>query len=377
MFRLCFVLVLLARPVWGDPYRLGPGDVVLLGFAGQGEAVEMQVDADGQVRLPQLGGLALTGLSLDAAERVVEQAVAQAGLYVEPRVTLAMAAYAPVIVAGDVALPGRFAYQPGLTAAAALALAGGMGAQGLSPYDRARTEAELAARQDVLTAEIAATRARAARLQAGLDGTALTLPGAAPDLLAAERAILSAARQRSADLVAQWDSEIAALEAQQAILTRRITLQQEIAAAAAGDYATAAKLQARQLQTSSRLSDMMRRDAEARATLMELQSTKIEGARALADARRQKTQFLAGERYDRLTALQAARLAVQTKTAAQAGVRQARGLLRGVGLGMSGHLQRISPRPGRSGTVDPDATLWPGETLVVRAGISARGSGDG
>lgn len=383
--RAALALALCASALTAEPYRLGPGDRVQLGFAGQGTAEEMTVDADGQIRLAQVGGIALSGLTLDEAETAVEQAVAGAGLYVDPRATLVVTGYAPVIVAGDVAAPGAYGYQPGLSVAAALALAGGMGAQGLGPFDRARALAEAETTMQSLNLEIAGAALTVARLEAALAGGAMALTpvqrAAVPDPLSAglaargetERAILEAGRSRTRDLVAQWDSEIDALVVQQGILARRLELQRAIADSAAADLATATKLQERGLQTASRQTDMVRRDGDARAGLLELESARIAAARALADARRQKAQYLAGQRFETLSALQAARLALETATLRHERARRMAALLAGGAPGPGARLVRISPRPGRAGPVAADATLWPGETLVVTAG----GPGDG
>lgn len=388
--------VLIGLLIWpegvvADPYRLVRGDRIAVRLAGQTQAETLQINPDGQIRLPGVGGLALDGLTLDRAEARITQAVAQAGLYVAPHVTVQMAEYAPVVVAGDVARPGPLGYLPGLTAATALGLAGGGMVQGLGPYERLTARAEAEGEMAAQALEIAAAEIRLIRLKAELSGAEMPElaklhpptdhrgpgggPGEAdmPSLMAAEAGILAVTRARQRTVLAQWDHEIAALEAEQSLFEQRIAVQQDIVQQLAEDLATSESLQQRRLQTASQLSGVHRRDADARARALELESARIASTRALAEARRLKAEFVAAARTEALTAQQQARqrLALARLRYDQAARRGAR--LRGSGLQEDAVLWLISPRPGRGGAVDGAVALLPGETLIVRSGGEADG----
>ncbi|APZ52871.1 polysaccharide biosynthesis/export family protein [Salipiger abyssi] len=370
-----------------EPYRLVAGDRLTVGFVAQGLTEEIPIDIDGQIRLSELGGLTVTGLTLDEAETRIAESVEEAGLYINARVSLAVESYAPIIVAGDVTRPGSFSYIPGMTVSAALALSGGSQAAGVSRFeiDRARTEVEGSLKR--LNLQIAASVARVARFEALIEGSSdyvlseslrsvIPAPGAVDldALTSAEAELLTNAIERGEELLGFWEEEISSIETQQALFDQRIEVQNEIVASVAADLDTAQDLRDRGLQTASRLSTVEQRDADARARALELESAQIRAAQAISDARRARSQFLSSRRSDALAALQEVRIGLD-----EAQLRYAQGLeqlalLTGGNMGtllfsdaIETRFQIQSLREGRENLtqITPQTRLLPGDTLFV------------
>jgi polysaccharide export outer membrane protein len=107
-------------------YRLGPGDRVrIITLADESLTGEFRVGDDGAVELPMLGAVRAAGLTPTALGKSVAAALLRNGLERDPSVSVEVSAYRPIFVLGEVNKPGEFAYQPGMTVVAAVALAGG------------------------------------------------------------------------------------------------------------------------------------------------------------------------------------------------------------------------------------------------------------
>lgn len=315
------LLVGLASPALSQAYRLVPGDRLMVTYDRQAEPEPLAVDIDGQIRLPDVGGISVAGETLDGAEDRIARAVIEAGILVEPRVNIVVEDYAPILVSGDVSGPGRFEFIAGLTVEGALALSGGIDASGLTQFelDRARTETEgQIASYNLDIAEQAVLVARLTSALADQDEVALSAtlrsripaPGqvALADLMDNANHILASDRARHRDLMGFWDLEIQAISAQRDLFSERLSVQSEIVASAQEDLATARDLQERGLQTTARLSAAEQREADARDRMLELESASIGAEQALSDARRNRTQFLADTQKSNLADLQAAKV---------------------------------------------------------------------
>ncbi len=107
-------------------YRLAPGDQVRIITVGQEELTgEFRIDDSGQIAVPMLGTLPAAGLAPVALGKEVGAALQNGGLIRSPSVSVEVTQYRPVSVLGEVNKPGEFAYHPGMTLLAAVALAGG------------------------------------------------------------------------------------------------------------------------------------------------------------------------------------------------------------------------------------------------------------
>ncbi len=374
-------------PAFSSPYQLVAGDRLTLSFTSQGLEQELNIDIDGEVRLPSIGGVVVAGLTLDEAETLIETRLVDDGSYLSPEITLSVAEYAPVVVSGDVTRPGSFPYAPAMTVGSALALSGGSQASGVSKMeiDRARVEAEGTLRS--LTLDIAASAVEIARIEASLaDKAEYSLPDdlrrAIPNpetldldaLMANEAETLSAEAERKTQLIASWDQEISTIEQQLELFSRRLTVQNEIVAQTSEDLATAESLQERGLQTASRLSSVEQREADARARVLEIESARLAATQALGDAKRAQAQFLTNQRETNLQRLQAARIAMASDELRYARQLEHLSILTGGNMGsllMSDAIdvtfQIVSPRADRGdlGTVTPETRLLPGDMLMV------------
>lgn len=368
-------------PIWAEVYRIGAGDRLLVELAGIEDGQRRMVDADGRIRMSGLGGVRVAGLTLDAAERSIEIAMADSPVFVDPRVTLLVEAYAPVLVAGDVALPGRLDFVPGMTVASAIALGGGTRLNGLSRLDLTRARADVAAALRKINLTIASTLAQLARVEASLsDGNIdeALIAARVPDpdgvdltaLVAAEKAALAAQDQQKTEMLAYWQAELRTLEAQHINFTRRITMQTGVATAAADALTLAQDLHGRGLQTLDRLTTAQQRDAEARSRVLELETLMLQTERAIGQAQRDRAQFLA-RRHDAalkdqrqtLSDLATHELEYQRLTAQSAIL--SGGLPMTTGAQLAFEILTTRPDRPEGSKVTLDTPLLPGETLMV------------
>lgn len=107
-------------------YRLATGDVVSIRVFGEEDLSREKIrltDA-GTVFYPVLGEIQVLGKTVGEIEKLIADGLR--GRYlVNPSVTVSIDSYRQYFVTGQVAAAGGFPYQPGLTVAKAVALAGG------------------------------------------------------------------------------------------------------------------------------------------------------------------------------------------------------------------------------------------------------------
>ncbi|MDA8248309.1 MAG: polysaccharide export protein [Rhodospirillales bacterium] len=107
-------------------YRLGAGDQVrIITFGDEQLTGEFRVKDDGTVSLPLLGAVKAAGLTTTQLGNEVASTLTSRDLYRNPSVSVEVTAYRPVFVLGEVARPGQYPYQPGMTVVTAVAVAGG------------------------------------------------------------------------------------------------------------------------------------------------------------------------------------------------------------------------------------------------------------
>lgn len=371
-------------------YQLGLGDLVMLDHSGIEDPLPLTVNADGAVRLAAIGSVSVAGLTLDEAEATVEEVMKANGFFVNPEVGLTVREYAPVIVGGDVAAPGRYAYAPGMTVAVALALSGGGQGRGLSQTEVSRAQTD--AKAGMLTAnfDIALAVARLARFEAVLSGkneplkvTAIErrrIPApAAVDLLGIvrnEAEVLASQQARARQLLASWEQELATLQAQAENFNARIAVQKDIVKSTQARLASTQELSNRGLQTASRLATAEERAADARARVLELESAKIAAAQAVSMAARARVVFLANQQRDALTGLQDANRELETATYRYHRFQEQGATLSGLQRGalLDPDATRLvfalqTSRQGRpqSQDITLETSLLPGEALIVSA----------
>lgn len=378
---------LLVSGAMADSYRLVAGDTLEFMYSGLGEPAEVKIDINGQMRVVNVGGVTVAGLTLDEAEEKLEADIINSGMFIEPIVSLQLTEYAPVVVAGDVARPGRFDFTPGMTVASALALSGGSELAGISRYELQTTRSDLEARIKTANLEIATTVADIARYQAVLDGKdvvelspelqALIPAKDAVDLseiMSKSNLILQAEAAQEQELMSVWAEEIASIEKQIQLFGERIQVQQDIVASAADDLAKARDLQARGLQTNVGLAAAEQRDADARSREIELESARVLATQSVADAKAERSQYQSTRRTEALTFLKEDQVRVDSLSLQYSNILEQLALLTSGSISALLNSDTVNltyvlqgPRADRVAPEDiSDATtLLPGDTLVV------------
>lgn len=113
-------------PPAAGAYRLGPGDQVGITLFGEQQlSGSFAVSDSGSISLPLVGSVRAVGLTSDQLATEIERRLKSAGLYRDPKVAVQVTAYRPVFILGEVAKPGQYPYQPGMTVLTAAAVAGG------------------------------------------------------------------------------------------------------------------------------------------------------------------------------------------------------------------------------------------------------------
>jgi hypothetical protein len=370
-----------------SPYQLVAGDVVEIVYAGAVEPMSAMVDIDGNIRLPGLRGVAIAGQTLDEAELFLEQSLSDAGLYVDPRISISIARYAQIIVVGDVSNQGFHDFFPGMTVSAALGLAGGRAADGPSELDLSRAETDARIRLQQAAVEIADATVKLAGLEAFLAGSDTisldpaqiqTLPRGVheqiPDLISAETLMLEAKLERQHEMLRIWATEIEGMEAQSALSTERLDLQDRVVANLEVELEASQTLVERGLQTANRLSEISQRDANARARALEIESAKILLDRSIADAALERFSFTSLQRQEALREHRSAQLGLEkARLNYSREVETLSTLSRASPVSALADdtflvlFEIISPRLDRSGTgaILRDTALLPGDTLIV------------
>lgn len=113
-------------PLLSQAYRLGPGDQIRMITFGEDALSEIfRVSDTGSLALPLLGAVPAEGLTTDELAARIAGLLKSRNLLRNPSVSIEVTEYRPVFVLGEITRPGQVTYQPGLTALAAIAIAGG------------------------------------------------------------------------------------------------------------------------------------------------------------------------------------------------------------------------------------------------------------
>lgn len=108
-------------------YKLGAGDVISIRVFGEDDLSreKIRVSDAGTVPYPVLGELKILGRTVGELEKQVTDGLR--GRYlVNPRVSVTVEEYRQFFVNGQVFKPGGYSYQPAMTVAKAISLAGGL-----------------------------------------------------------------------------------------------------------------------------------------------------------------------------------------------------------------------------------------------------------
>jgi polysaccharide export outer membrane protein len=114
------------EPVEQGDYVLAPGDVIAVRVYGEDDlSMELAVPANGRVEYAFVGEFMLAGKSLSALQREMHRRLLGDYL-VDPKVSVSVSKYRDFYVYGEVASPGGYPWEPGLTVRRVITLAGGL-----------------------------------------------------------------------------------------------------------------------------------------------------------------------------------------------------------------------------------------------------------
>jgi polysaccharide export outer membrane protein len=116
-------------------YRLGGGDQVRIITFGEDQLTgDFRVDDRGNIALPLLGAVKAGGLTPEQLSASISAELRRRKLLQDPSVAAEVVAYRPVFVLGEVAKPGQYSFQPGMTMLTTVAVAGGFTYRGVQDY---------------------------------------------------------------------------------------------------------------------------------------------------------------------------------------------------------------------------------------------------
>lgn len=108
-------------------YRVTQGDEISISVFGEPDlsADLVRVGEDGRIRLPFIGDVDVSGLTVVEIERSISARLSD-GYLVDPKVSMRVTRFRQVFIDGQVRSPGSFDFQPGLTVRKLVTLAGGL-----------------------------------------------------------------------------------------------------------------------------------------------------------------------------------------------------------------------------------------------------------
>ncbi len=116
-------------------YKLGGGDQVRIITFGEDQLTgDFRVDDRGNIALPLLGNVKAEGSTPEQLGASVSAELRRRKLLQDPSVAVEVVAYRPVFVLGEVAKPGQYSFQPGMTMLTTVAVAGGFTYRGVQDY---------------------------------------------------------------------------------------------------------------------------------------------------------------------------------------------------------------------------------------------------
>jgi polysaccharide biosynthesis/export protein len=122
-------------PAATTPYRLGAGDRIRVIVYGDKELSDsFAIADDGSVSLPLAGTVQASGRSTAAVAAGIAAALRSRGMMVDPSVAVEVETYRPIFILGEVTKPGQYPYEPGMTAIAAVSIAGGYTYRAIESY---------------------------------------------------------------------------------------------------------------------------------------------------------------------------------------------------------------------------------------------------
>src|SRR5262245_38845492 len=106
-------------------YRLDTGDTLrVIVYNEQSLSADFAVGDDGTLSIPTLGPIPARGLTVQQVRQEIFDGL-NAGIIVDPGLSVQLVQYRPFFIVGEVIRPGQYNYVPGLNVLGAVAVAGG------------------------------------------------------------------------------------------------------------------------------------------------------------------------------------------------------------------------------------------------------------
>lgn len=116
-------------------YRLGAGDQIRIITYDEPQLTNtFTIGAKGKLEFPLLGQLDAAGKTNDELASTISSKLKEARIMVHPSIAVEVLQYRPIFVLGEVAHPGQYTYQPGMTLLSAVAMAGGFTYRAVTGY---------------------------------------------------------------------------------------------------------------------------------------------------------------------------------------------------------------------------------------------------
>jgi polysaccharide biosynthesis/export protein len=116
-------------------YHLGPGDQLrVITFGEQQLTGDFKVSDGGTVALPLVGVVPAAGKTPAQLGDDIANELRDKNLLRDPSVSVEVTNYRPIFVLGEVAKPGQYPYQPGMTTLTAVTVAGGFTYRAITDY---------------------------------------------------------------------------------------------------------------------------------------------------------------------------------------------------------------------------------------------------
>ncbi|MGI4940958.1 MAG: polysaccharide biosynthesis/export family protein [Janthinobacterium lividum] len=118
-----------------ESYRLGVDDQVRIITYGEDQlSDDFRVNAAGDLAMPLLGNVHAAGLTTDQLSATIAGELVSRKLLQKPSVSAEIVAFRPIYVLGEVARPGQYPYQVGMTMLTVVAVAGGFTYRAVQDY---------------------------------------------------------------------------------------------------------------------------------------------------------------------------------------------------------------------------------------------------
>lgn len=253
---------------------------------------EYAVGPSGVISLPIIGEINADGrTTAEVADEISDTLQQKLGLMDRPEASVELSEYRPFFLAGDVATPGRYPFDPNLTVLKAVSIAGGMRRSAQAGMRVERDFINASGDSDVLRADRTRLVAKRARLQAESAGRAdIEFPAELDDseqgrkLIADETAFRQARAERLERQLATFDDLTELLENEIVALEQKTKSQNEQIELARKQLAGIGDLADRGLVVNERVLSISRSIADLEGRVLDMETAALRAKQDIAQA---------------------------------------------------------------------------------------------